>query len=631
MSQSIPKFTSSDVDEGFTPEDARTKELYKEVGAFARQGQPILIFGPTGAGKEFLARHYYNTLIKADFFQQYRDSWPAKYEEIRKKYAACYSKASLNIFLASIRAGVFQSINSATIYPSLAESILFGHEANVFNDARTSPGLLESIKYGVLFLDEIGELSKDLQAKLLRAIDSEIAEGRRIGGKMDYSLKDIIIISATNQPRTRMRQDFYYKLGMDVEINSIDKRPDDVRKAIPHFIGKAIGKRKDYAAVTNMFGLSISDIKSVSKLSEADKVRSFAKSLGEDITDDILMRRWPGNFRALRRAIESAVLRIDSPDDLNSFSEKLRRNLKFYIPRYSEDAAKTIFVFEKPAGDAINPSPFPDLDTRILEELNKNKSLRDIPEFERSVLAVFLSSNHEREFTRKDLGEYYKRYENIRHTSEAHIRNRINKLIALRILGRSGTGKSTRYHLTESFLNRVFIRSADIFSLPALKENLDDRSDEINALRKFLLTTERVCVTAPTGFGKTVFIAMFSRERKKQYNFYYYCLSAAGIRKMFEDIVKLLQSQRPGLDADKLMKDPVHNIHPYLGDLFMAKEGVKPVLILDNVYYNADPDGIRSIVTLARIWREVIIILISEKMDNAFEVDFHEFQLCPYS
>ena len=56
---SCPKFKRTPVDDGFSPADPHTKEVYQEVEAFARQGQPVVIFGPTGAGKEFLARHYY--------------------------------------------------------------------------------------------------------------------------------------------------------------------------------------------------------------------------------------------------------------------------------------------------------------------------------------------------------------------------------------------------------------------------------------------------------------------------------------------------------------------------------------------------------------------------------------------
>ncbi len=77
-----PKFQKTLVDDGFQPADPHTKEVYQEVEAFARQGQPVVIFGPTGAGKEFLARHYYKILTETDFYSQWEAEWPANFNKI---------------------------------------------------------------------------------------------------------------------------------------------------------------------------------------------------------------------------------------------------------------------------------------------------------------------------------------------------------------------------------------------------------------------------------------------------------------------------------------------------------------------------------------------------------------------
>ena len=628
MGNSIPEFIPSVVDSGFSPDDPDTIELYKEVAAFAMQGQPIVIFGPTGAGKEFLARHYYNTLVKAEFYQQFKDNWPTKFEEIKKQYSAYYSGPSLDVFLNSLKPGIFQSINSATIYPNLAESLLFGHEAYSFTDALTYPGLLESIKYGVLYMDEIGELPKFIQAKLLRAVDSEISEGRRISGKLNYSLKDVIIISATNQPRNRIREDFYYKMGFEVNIKGIDERPMDVRKSIPHFIRMAIGKRKDYAAVINMFG--ISGLRDVSKISKADEVKNFAREQGSLVTSEILRRKWPGNFRELRVALESAIFRIETPDNLATFSEKFRKNLHHYASKYSDENARTSFLIERPKVDIIYPTLYPDMDRKILERLSSIEIFRGMSDFERKVLSVFLSSTHEPGFIRQDLEAYYKKHGDIKHSSEAHIRSKINKLLSLLILDKSGNGKSTRYHLTTSFLQQVSLKEIEIFALPGINPKWTCRGDEITALARFLLTTERVYIQAPSRFGKSSFIAIFCNAMAKQYNFYYYPLGEGGIKKLFEDIIRLLQSKSISLDASELMKDAVNKIHPFLGGIFSVKEGAKPVVILDNVHFVSDPEGMSTIALLAEKWKEVILILIGDTMDNALLKDFHEFRIDPW-
>jgi DNA-binding NtrC family response regulator len=626
MSFIIPEFTTSIIDSGFSPEDEDTKKLYKEVEAFAKQGQPIVIFGPAGSGKEFLARHYYSAFVKSEIYQQYKTIWKSKYNEIRNRYSAFYSGKSLDIFLSSIKPGIFQSINSTTIYPNLAGSILFGNDENSTTGATARPGLLELIKCGVLFIEEIGGLPKDLQAKLLRVFNSEIFEGCRISGKINYSLKDIIIIPATNQPQDEIRKTFFYKMGIQVNIKSIDERPKDIRKSIPHFIGKAIDKRKDSSAIISLFG--INGRGEITILSETKEIKKFAEDQGDLVADEILMRKWPGNFRALRTALEASILRIEKPKETISFSEEFRKNLKYYITQYSNDAEKTSVFAAKSFPDTVYPSRYPDLDGRILEELNCKRKLNDISGFEKKILANFLSSTHKTGFMRRDLEEYYKDHNSIRHTSEAHIRSKINKLAILKILNKTGEGKSTRYSLTNSFLKQV--KNDDFFSLPEIDNEWTDRSNEIDDLGRKLNSIQRIYIQAPAGFGKTAFIAMFCNAIQERYNFYYYPLGEAGINKMFEDIIKLLQSKKISLDPDKLLKDAVINIQPFLKGIFNTKEGEKPVLILDNAHFVSDPDGIEIIAELAKKWQEVILILSGDKMDSTFQEYFHEIKLGPW-
>ncbi len=629
MNDTIPEFTTSSVDAGFAPEDEHTKDLYREVAAFARHGQPVVIFGPTGAGKEFLARHYYNTLIKSEFYNQNKEKWPERFREIRKQYSAFYSGKSLDIFLGSIKAGVFETINSATIYPYLAESILFGHEEGSFTGAvMANPGLLESIKYGVLFMDEIGELPKALQSKLLRAIDPETVEGRRLAGKMDYSLRDIIIITATNKPPGEFRKDFYYRIGREVNMKGIDERPKDVTKSIPYFISRAIGKRKDYAAVINMFG--IRGLRDINKLPDTEEVTRFAREMGDMITDEILARKWPGNFRTLRNALESSIFRIENTYDINDFAREFSDYLHHYIAQYSTAAFKTSMVEEEYVHGTIFPSSNPEMDRNILDEIDNTNILKDMDYYEKKALSVFLSSTHEKGFRRKDLEDYYKKHDNIGHTSASHIRGRINRLLNLNMLARAGKGKSTRYYLRRSFLEKVSVKNEDVFAVPCTHNYWTDRSNEINILGKVLQTTERVYIQAPSGYGKSSFVAMFCKARKEKYNFYYYPLGEEGITKMFKDIIKLLRSENVEMDSTKILEDPVNNIHPFLEKFFRAGEGVKPVLILDHAHYVSDPGGIGTIVKLARKWKEIILILTGDTMDNAFQEDFYEFVLRPW-
>jgi hypothetical protein len=627
MSFIIPEFTTSIIDTGFTPQDKETRKLYKEVAAFAKQGQPIVIFGPAGSGKEFLARHYYSALIKSEIYTQWRKNWPLKYNAIKAQYSACYSGKNLEVFLSSVKPGIFHSINSSNIYPNLAESILFGQEENSSNGEPVRPGLLELIKCGVLFIEEMGELSKGLQSKLLRAFNSEVSEGCRISGIMNYSLKDIIIIPSTNQSQEKFRDDFYHKMGIHVTIKSINERPDDVRKSIPHFIRKAIGKRKDSSIIGKVFGTGSAGTATL--LSGTREIIKFAEEQADLVADEILIRRWPGNFRALRTALEASIFRIERIKDPASFSDEFRKNLHHYIKQYSEDCSKNSRPSKESFPDnVVYPSKYPDMDRRILGRINSRRRFQDISDYEKEILATFLSSIHETGFTRKDLELFYERYPKITHTSEAHIRKRINKFLELNILIKIGDSKSIRYIMTDFFLAQV--RNEDLFALPDVDRNWAKRNDKNDELTSLLSSIDRIYIKAPVRYGKSAFMTMFCHARQQIFNLYYYELGQEGIPKFFGDIYNIIKFKNTNPDRDKFLKDAVNNIHPFLSQIFKAKNGKKPVLIFDNAHFISEPDHMATLADLSKKWQEVILILIGEEMDNTLLRDFTEFKLDPW-
>jgi len=629
MSFIIPDFTISAIDEGFQPEDADTRKLYKEVAAFAMQGQPIVIFGPAGSGKEFLARHYYKSYVKSQVYLQLKKNWYLKYQELRNQYSKFYSDKNLEILLSSLKPGIFQSINSASIYPNLAEIIFFGEEENSVTGAITKPGLLELIKCGILYIEELGELSPDLQAKFLRAFSPEISCGCRKSGRMNYSLKDLIIITATNQPQDKVRKDFYYRMGIQVVLKGIDERPDDIRKSVPYFIGKAMDKRKDLPAICRMFGVKFRSGDEPPVLSGNSTVNKFARDLSGLVSDEIMGRKWPGNFRALRTVLEASVLRIEKPKNLSSFSEEFRKNLYQYVQQYGVDPSITsLHAEESSKGNVVYPSKYPDMDRRILERINTRNRFRIMSEMEKKVLAVFLSSKHESGFNRKELEDRYGQYTSIKHRSEAHLRGKIKKLLELNILEKTGEGKSTRYKLTDSFLEQV--RKEDYFALTDVDSNWADRTDEIDKLASMLSTAGRIYIKAAAGYGKSAFITMFCHAKKHVFNNYYYELGQDGIRKLFEDIYKVLQSKQMNPDQKKYLKDPVSAIRPLLYQIFKEKNGREPVLILDNAHFISEADHIATLENISRKWKGIILILVGDNIDNTLQADFTEFRIGPW-
>ncbi len=196
--------------------------------------------------------------------------------------------AARSIHRASARRDLpFLAINCAALPDELLESELFGHERGAFTGATgRRHGLLELAHEGTLFLDEVGEMSVAMQAKLLRALDR--GEIRRLGGDRTLHV-DVRIIAATNKDLMRaaatgaFRHDLYYRLGVIViEVPPLRERVEDIPLLVEHFAQQV-----------------------------APPGRAPVKLTAEAMA--LLTRYpWPGNVRELRNVVER--LSVLSPD-----------------------------------------------------------------------------------------------------------------------------------------------------------------------------------------------------------------------------------------------------------------------------------------------------------------------------
>ena len=183
----------------------------------------------------------------------------------------------------------FVAINCSAIPETLMEAELFGHERGAFTDAKQmKKGLFETADGGSLFLDEIGELSPLLQAKLLRVLEDQVI--RRVGGTHDMQV-DVRVIAASNRDLEKavregqFRQDLYYRLAIiAIFIPPLRERKEDILPLVEFFI-------EHYN-------------------------RRFKKAV-RGITDEtrrlLVSHDWPGNIRELRNAIERAMILEDEP------------------------------------------------------------------------------------------------------------------------------------------------------------------------------------------------------------------------------------------------------------------------------------------------------------------------------
>lgn len=180
-------------------------------------------------------------------------------------------------------------VNCAALPRELLESELFGHEPGAFTGASgRHRGLLEQADGGTLFMDEIGEMPLDLQAKLLKAIEDH--KVRRLGGEKEVNV-DVQIVAASNRDLEQMvregsfRSDLYHRLSVfRLMLPPLRVAREDLDELVPLFVA-------EYNA----------------------KAGRQVKDIPEDVWTKLKSHHWPGNVRELRNVIERCVLFADGP------------------------------------------------------------------------------------------------------------------------------------------------------------------------------------------------------------------------------------------------------------------------------------------------------------------------------
>ncbi|MBV9769690.1 MAG: sigma-54-dependent Fis family transcriptional regulator, partial [Bryobacterales bacterium] len=255
----------------------KMRDLQRQVAKVAPSNSNVLILGESGTGKELIARALHRNSLRA--------------------------------------AGPFVAINCAALTDTLLESELFGHERGAFTGAITQKkGKLELAEGGTVFLDEIGELSPLLQAKLLRVLQER--EMERVGGTRTIQL-NIRLLAATNRDleeavqKNEFRRDLFYRLNVvSLRAPTLRERPEDTLPLAEHF-----AKKYAVECGRKIVGL-------------APQARAYLQSYS-----------WPGNVRELENAIERAVV-------LGSAEMLLAEDLPEHI-RESRSAAVSASMYEE--------------------------------------------------------------------------------------------------------------------------------------------------------------------------------------------------------------------------------------------------------------------------------------------
>ena len=220
--------------------------IYDLIGKVAYSKASVLITGPSGTGKELIAKAIH-------------------YESPRKNRP-------------------FISVNCGALTETLLESELFGHEKGAFTGAvALKKGRFELADGGTLFLDEVGEMPPSLQVKLLRVLQE--MEFERVGGTRSLRV-DVRVLSASNRnlketvAEGSFREDLFYRLNViQIEVPPLRERPEDIRLLVNHFIDK------------------------YRRTSGEEKIE-----LSPEVWKAFYAYRWPGNVRELENVIERAVV-----------------------------------------------------------------------------------------------------------------------------------------------------------------------------------------------------------------------------------------------------------------------------------------------------------------------------------
>ena len=210
-------------------------------------------------------------------------------------------------------AGPFVALNCAAVPATLLESVMFGHVRGAFTDASsTRVGLFASARSGTLFLDEVGEMPLEMQAKLLRAVQERVV---RPLGSNDVTPVDVRLVTATNRDLEqevaagRFRADLYYRLNVvEVAVPPLRERGKDVILLAPEFLR-----------------------------CHAERARRPPAALSGATVRCLLDYSWPGNVRELENCIHHAVTLsrapVITPEDL---PETVRRHFSSCIDVLSE-------------------------------------------------------------------------------------------------------------------------------------------------------------------------------------------------------------------------------------------------------------------------------------------------------
>lgn len=558
--------------DGFRIESPAMQKVFAEVADYATHKYPLILFGPTGTGKEFLAKYYHKIFCRNNF-----------------------------------KNTDFNSLNCAGLSKETAISELFGHVKGAFTGAaKDKPGIFETTN-GVLFLDEFGDIHPEVQAMLLRALDSNIKQGRRLGANNYYTIENVTVIAATDKPKENLRDSLLERLGAEINVPGIHERKEDVQSALSYFFRKALlYKRSDSKAVISSLSSNRSDL---GKDVKAKIIDEFSADISRILAPSVQARDWQGNFRSVGNVANQAVVRAKKINNYNDFIE----DVKTYFIESCKNFSSHIYPeFENQFESDKN------LESNVVVQQEWYSDVKtvfpNIHEKEVRKIAGFFSQFGEVEFTRVNFQDYLGDDCGLR-TAQL----RLQELAKQEFLSIKKRGNKNFYKVSPKNENQhpIFLQP-EFLALPKHTIKTDSWDKELEQLHDLIQKSYGIFLSGQKRSGKTTLAIELGTALKNERPVYYFSFKQGDVEQLliyiFDELKKRDTLQTFQFDLHEDLETKIAFISGYLNQYIHSE--CKPFLILDETDFLTTQKQQQGLQAIIRFWHFFDVMLVGEKMGN---------------
>ncbi len=566
--------------EGFPVRSPKMKKVFKEIADYAKQGYPVVLLGPSGSGKEFLAEYYFENYMQR---QQ--------------------------------QEGRFETINCATLVEGTAIGDLFGYKKGIFTSAyQDKKGLLEILNTGVLFLDEIGDLDQKIQPMFLRALNTNPLkrEGRRIGGDESYLIHPgLCFVCATERPRESIRESLLFRMGAIIHVPGLNDRPEDVEPAMVWMFQKSLRSIRNYYTL----------LKKLDDNSQGTSIQTwddFSFSVSRHLLPLVQSKEWKGNFRSLNAVINQSIIRSANSVHYNQLFDNTIRFFQEILPNYTTPLSGVSSSVSAP----VAPAGFVDQETF---DITLTKIAEIFPRMDNSEMvriAEFLTSYTTRTFKRTDFELFVGVYKTAR-TAQKRLRELINSNLV-------SEHEKGFYVVKQEEMAKMEFRQVTSFVLPEMdcfnttaKNAVDEILPVIHHCKGIYISTNghQEIENVATCLGNAL---------RNSYPIYYFSFGRQDVLSLVEAVKEEIVRKKhiSGFEETWNKTDDVTLKIAYLTGYFEQLTGaeINPVFILEGVNRLFSSEQNSALLNVVKFWPFFRFVLIGDKMGNEFE-GFTEFKV----